>query len=206
MLRFVERIIFLSIIVALLTTNFLTMTNATFHEKLFDLFSSLPIPYSQFLDKSLVHKQRRISSENKKLTQKVAKAKKLRRHQLSFTRKVSKRIANRTVKMVGRNVGSVVSEAIPYFGVGIMLSVTAMDVYDGCATVRDLHELLQTFNVKDVDEELNEVCNIVVPGEETIIRDVERQISEKDVVEADENGSYQKFYDALGGTIYEMLH
>lgn len=57
-------------------------------------------------------------------------------------RKVSRRITDRTVKTVSRNVGSVFTEAIPYFGVGVMLAVTAKDVYDGCETIRDVHEML----------------------------------------------------------------
>ncbi len=183
MFRLVERITFLSIIAALLATNVLTVTNAAFHEKLFDLFSSLPIPYSQFPNNSLIHKQR------------------------SSARKVSKRIANRTVRTVTRNVGSVVPEAIPYLGVGVMLSVTAMDVIDGCATMRDVHELLQTFNVKGVDEQLNEVCSMVVPGQDSVMSGVEQQLeARKEVAEADDNDSYRKFYDALGGKIYEMFH
>lgn len=79
----------------------------------------------------------------------------------------NKRIARRTVSAATRNASSVVAESIPYFGIAVMLAVTAADLNDSCNTIKDLHALdvaidpNKAFSTDDSD-----ICGLRVPTPE----------------------------------------
>lgn len=129
-----------AIILALLSTNFFSITNARFHESLYDLISLLP--YDSFLKNSLINKVR----SNK-----------------SVVHAVSKRIIKRTVKNVATNVGSVVAESIPFIGPATILVVTALDIKDGCDNVHDMQEIDKAFGIEDIENNDVSVCGIKLP-------------------------------------------
>ena len=128
------------IILALLSTNFLSITNARFHESLYDLISLLP--YDSFLKNSLINKVR----ANK-----------------SVVHAVSNRIIKRTVKNVATNVGSVVAESIPFIGPATILVVTALDIKDGCDNVHDMQEIDKAFGIEDIENNDVSVCGLKLP-------------------------------------------
>ena len=79
-------------------------------------------------------------------------------------------IGKRAVKTAKREVTSMPAEAIPYLGTAVIVGVTALEIYDLCATLKDMSALKRAFNPDFVqsDEEL-EVCAIKVPPKEEIL-------------------------------------
>jgi len=64
-------------------------------------------------------------------------------------------------------------EVIPYLGTAIIVGVTALEISDLCATLKDMTALKKAFSpdLLETDEEL-EVCSIKVPPKEEIIATV----------------------------------
>jgi hypothetical protein len=79
-------------------------------------------------------------------------------------------IGKRSVKTARRGVASMPAEAIPYIGTAVIVGVTALEVYDLCATLNDMSALQRAFDPDFMksDEEL-EVCSIEVPPKEEIV-------------------------------------
>jgi len=82
-------------------------------------------------------------------------------------------IGKRAVKTAKREVASMPGEAIPYLGTAIIVGVTALEISDLCATLKDMTALKKAFNsdLLETDEEL-EVCSIKVPPKKEIIATV----------------------------------
>ena len=79
-------------------------------------------------------------------------------------------IGKRAVKTAKREVASMPGEAIPYLGTAIIVGVTALEISDLCATLKDMTALKKAFNpdFSQSDEEL-EVCSIEIPPKDEII-------------------------------------
>ena len=126
--------------IGLIISNFLSITNAHFHEYLYDLLSQ--VPYENLLQNSPIKK---------------IKAAKVAVHS------VSNRITKRIVKNVAKNVGSVVLESVPFLGTATVVAVTILDVKDGCDNARDIQEILKTLEIEDSENEEDNVCGIKFP-------------------------------------------
>ncbi|MEI6268459.1 MAG: hypothetical protein WCP01_06225 [Methylococcaceae bacterium] len=136
-----KKISIAAIILALLTTNFLSITNARFHEYLYDLISILP--YDSLLKNSLINKVKSTKS---------------------LVHTVSNRIIKRTAKNVATNVGSIAAESIPFLGPATILVVTALDIKDGCDNVHDIQEIDKALGIEDVENNEDSVCGIKLPS------------------------------------------
>lgn len=188
-----KKAIFTLVILILISSNILSITNAKFHDILSDLFSKIPI--SELMAHSKSKKFRTIEAENKSLKEqnnKFKKQEKIRKAKLAKAHKISRRVALRTAKNVSLNVSSVVVESVPYVGVGVILAVTAADVYAGCETIKDNNELLSLFDAEQLSVDEEKVCGLKIPTEQEIskkLKDYKRE-----------------FNDAIGGTIYEIFN
>ncbi len=82
-------------------------------------------------------------------------------------------VNRRAVKTAKREVASMPAEAIPYLGTAMIVGVTALELYDLCATLKDMSALKRAFNpdFDQSDEEL-EVCAMKVPPKAEIIEAV----------------------------------
>ncbi|WP_334065738.1 hypothetical protein [Nereida ignava] len=82
-------------------------------------------------------------------------------------------VNRRAVKTAKREVASMPAEAIPYLGTAMIVGVTALELYDLCATLKDMSALKRAFNPDfgQSDEEL-EVCAMKVPPKAEIIEAV----------------------------------
>jgi hypothetical protein len=82
-------------------------------------------------------------------------------------------VNRRAVKTAKREVASMPAEAIPYLGTAMIVGVTALELYDLCATLKDMSALKRAFNpdFSQSDEEL-EVCAMKVPPKAQIIEAV----------------------------------
>lgn len=104
----------------------------------------------------------------------------------------SKRLATRTAANALRNVSSVTAQSIPVIGTGIVLAVTAWDIYDACETLKDINEVNAVFDQDRADQ--TAVCGMKVPTRV----EVAAKVSEN------WKGIYQRSADALnqaGGAI-----
>lgn len=195
-----KRIGLISIFIGLISTNILSITNASFHDLLAGLLSKLP-SHTELMSQSKTSKFKQLANKNKTLQKQnkslqkqnnaFSQKTKLRRNKLIKAQAISRRIAFRTARNVGMNVGSVFGSAIPYLGIGTLLAVTGADVYSGCKTMNDTNELLRLFDANELKSEEHNVCGMKVPTMDQVIKQVTRKI----------NISKQEFNDAVGGTI-----
>ncbi|MDA9310702.1 hypothetical protein N9Q35_00895 [Amylibacter sp.] len=79
-------------------------------------------------------------------------------------------IGKRSLKSAKNNIASMPGEAIPWLGTSVIVGVTALELYDLCATIKDMNELKNAFNLSasTSDEELT-VCSLEVPSKEDIL-------------------------------------
>ena len=205
--RTVERTAMIAVVVVLLATNVLSITSLQIYESLYDLLSH--IPYEGLLNNSSTKKQRQIEADNQMLRkQNQELISKLHAHhaKLDKARAFSQRIAKRTARNLAFNVTSLPEEAAPYLGAAMVVTVTTADVIDGCETVRDVNEMLRILEIDPIDDHESEVCGIKVPNVDEVLTNIKQDIGGT-VYHAKERTteSARKFYDALGGTLYEIF-
>jgi hypothetical protein len=197
-----------TVVVALLATNVFSITSTTIHDALYDLLSH--IPYEGLLNNSPIKKQRQLEADNQKLRkQNQELVAKLHAHRTTLVRArtVSQNIAKRTAKNVTANIASLPGEAVPYLGSALVGTVTIGDVVDGCATVRDVSEMLRILEADPIDDHESEVCGMKVPNVDKVLTNIKEDIGGivyygKERTEE----STRKFYEALGGTLHEILN
>ncbi|NOQ63161.1 MAG: hypothetical protein GQ582_01455 [Methyloprofundus sp.] len=195
-MQVIRSLLLILMLLGLISTNILSITNAKFHDLLSGLLSQIPI--TDFMSKSKSKKFQSLTAENKRLQKqskelttenkrlqkqnKVFKQKNhIRKVKIVEARKISKIIVKRTAKNVALNMTSIAGEAVPYIGIALILSVTAHDIIDGCQTIKDTNRLLNLLDVDELKSKENQVCGMKVPTE-------------------------QQVKETIGGVIYEMLN
>ncbi|MBK9246104.1 MAG: hypothetical protein IPM30_14920 [Burkholderiales bacterium] len=76
------------------------------------------------------------------------------------------RVQKRLVAGVARNTAAIPAEAIPYVGIGVNLSVTALDIYDACQTMGEINSLL-TMLGQGVEN--SDFCGQKLPTKEEVV-------------------------------------
>ena len=69
------------------------------------------------------------------------------------------KVARRTAFASSRNIGSMVGEALPVVGVGVIVAATAWELSDACALMGDMRELDAAFNPDDPVTD-DEICGL----------------------------------------------
>ena len=105
-----------------------------------------------------------LTTENKKLMETNAEMK-IKNKEAA---KLSKRISTRTLKGAVRNAAVAPAEAIPNVGLAVILGVTAYELADACATMKDIKTLNSLLGDKTAIDE-NTVCGIQTPTKEAIL-------------------------------------
>jgi hypothetical protein len=85
-------------------------------------------------------------------------------------RKLSINMARRVVWNVSRHIAGMTGTAIPYVGAGVSVAMTAVDVQQGCESVKDLNAMNREMNLDTEDEAA--VCGLSVPTKDQVIADV----------------------------------
>lgn len=85
-------------------------------------------------------------------------------------RRLSSSLARRIPKSVSRHVSTMAGTSIPYIGVGVLVAMTALDIKDGCESLRDLNEMNRAMGLEREDE--SQVCAMQVPTREEVIAQV----------------------------------
>lgn len=112
---------------------------------------------------SLERNHRRLDTEHKALTTRI-------KTQNAKIAEVSKRLATRTIANAGRNTASLAGQAIPVVGTGLILGVTAWDVYDACEFMKESNHLNALIGEMRQDE--SKVCGIKLPSKERLLDDI----------------------------------
>lgn len=81
-------------------------------------------------------------------------------------------VQTRLASGVARNMAAIPAEAVPYIGIGVNLSVTALDVYDACQTMREINELMKLLGqgVENAD-----FCGMKVPTVSEVLAGMQTQ-------------------------------
>jgi len=91
---------------------------------------------------------------------------------------VTKRIASRTAVRGLRDVGTLPAQSIPYYGAGVVLSVTAWDMVDACLTMKDLQAISSALNEdEELNAEVDKVCGLEVPTQEELLLSIKQSPS-----------------------------
>lgn len=85
-------------------------------------------------------------------------------------KKLTTRLATRSAVNATRNLASVPGEAIPYVGIGIVVAVTSLDLYDACETLKDINEMNLQFGHELEDH--TKVCGLKVPTKQEALAQV----------------------------------
>lgn len=74
----------------------------------------------------------------------------------------SERIAKRTARAAARNIAAMPGEAIPIYGIAVVVGATAWEVTDACQMMGDMYDLDVAFNPDHAISD-REVCGMRVP-------------------------------------------
>lgn len=85
---------------------------------------------------------------------------------------VAQSVKARLTRTVVRNQAALPAEAVPYVGIGVAVSVTAMDIYDACQTMKDFNTLLVRLGEGEPDPEF---CGAQVPTVQEVMAGVQNR-------------------------------
>lgn len=195
------------VVIVLIASNVLLLTSSVFFSTASGFISALP--FADLITDSPSQKQKKLEVENNKLRKRnqalIAERKRFHA-KVKNARSVSKRIAQRTARNVALDMSTMVAEATPYVGIAFVVASTALDVKDGCDTVRDVNEILDSLNDEKDHAMESQVCGVEVPSAEEVASRIKRDIGETiGVAENSVREKSGKFQEALGGTIDQAM-
>lgn len=83
---------------------------------------------------------------------------------------MSTTVKKRTAKVAAANVSSTFGEAVPVYGIAVIVGVTAYELKSACDTMKDIKELTSQIDpLYDVDDETTHVCGLKVPTRDEIV-------------------------------------
>ena len=77
-------------------------------------------------------------------------------------------IKARTARAATRNAGGVIAESIPYLGIAAVIGITAWDLKDACATMKDMDTIKEAMGETPDDSMTRQVCEIELPTKEEV--------------------------------------
>ena len=75
-------------------------------------------------------------------------------------------VNRRMAKGVARNTAAIYAESLPYVGIGVSLSMTALDIRDACQTMDEINQLLRLLNQ---GEERPDYCGTRLPTTQQVV-------------------------------------
>jgi hypothetical protein len=140
MITWTKRLLLNASLLALLTTNILSLTNTAFNAALSGLMSSaLGIRtvsgalHARIANQDKVIKKHRATALNRK----------------AATRKFGQRLASRTQRVAAKSIAAIPAESIPFIGVAVLIADTGYELYAACETVSDLDQLYSDLGMAD---------------------------------------------------------
>jgi hypothetical protein len=145
-----KRLMLVSVISGLITSNILTLLNNEFHQTAFD---SLTKTLGYVVAEKTLSNILRNSPAQEIKTIKIRQQKRI-----DITKRISKLIAVRTEKLALSSFRSFLPRITPVMGIAITALLTIDEIHDNCQTLRDLNKLAVDFEIEGVDE--TTVCGI----------------------------------------------
>jgi len=168
--RACRRVLTVASIVGLAWVNVATLVDEAIHIKaLSALRSAMAVaPWvtdawlDQKLSNSLTHRYSTLKSSQTQIEARHLELQKATAERAKLVKRVSTKVVRRAVTNAVKNVSSFATEIIPGIGVAAIIALTASDLYDDCATLRDMNDLNSAFEQQKEDETL--VCGMKVPS------------------------------------------
>jgi hypothetical protein len=85
-------------------------------------------------------------------------------------RRLSFSMARRVLWNVSRRIAGIPGTSIPYIGAGVSVAMTAVDVQQGCESLKELNIMNREMTLDTEDE--SKVCGLTVPTKDQVIADV----------------------------------
>jgi hypothetical protein len=180
-------------VAGLVSLNVAILTNATVHDLLFKAFSLIPLggtwPKSPTAQKKQLKTQlaklrtshQVLKKETSALTAEKQALQIKASHRATRVQAISRRIARRLVRNTAMNVSSIPAEAIPWVGTALVVSITTMDIKDACDTMADINAIARELELNEHQAEARAICGYQINVKEDL-------------------------FDAVGGTIYQIIH
>ncbi|SMG67315.1 conserved hypothetical protein, membrane [methanotrophic bacterial endosymbiont of Bathymodiolus sp.] len=188
MFKQTRAIIGLVLIIVLLATNILTLSNSRTHDVLYGFIARLP--FSSLKKNSPTSRHKKLLKENTLIKKDVSSLKqkniKLSKG-VNKAKQLSRVISKRTFRNVSKNIAAISAEAVPYIGVGTMLAVTAMDIKDACDTMKDMDNLLIALGVAENSDETVKICGKQIPQSDYVVSQL--KVKQQAYAEMQENMS-----------------
>lgn len=145
---FIKRLLIISTILGLITTNILTLLNNEFHTKVFKNLETVLTSViaketlAQLLSHSPTKQYEAVKLQHIEFKQK----------RINLAKRISKRIALRTEKHALKSASSFLPKITPFIGAITTATLTAIEISDDCQTLKDLNELSIDFEFEKTDE------------------------------------------------------
>lgn len=216
--------IYLFVIIGLIFTNILTLSNNSFHNLLYKGVSHIPFEYLTKNSpskkyESLNSKHNNLKIKNKELTSshRLLKANyNSKLNNIKKTKNIAQRISARSAKNAIVNISAIPAESVPYLGISFIVAATAYDINDACSNMKDMDEIMSILEIESDNDKTTKICGQTLPGKEILVSYVTLTNEQYNEVKTNiggflyslkENASvnYTDFSNALGGTIHELL-
>ena len=125
-------------------------------------------------NKTIINKHATLEKAHKEINTNHAELARTADLRAVATKSFTKRLATRSAVNAARNLSSVPAEAIPYIGIGIVVGVTALDIYDACETLKEINVLNAGFGGELEDQD--KVCGLKVPTHQQVIAKVKQNL------------------------------
>ena len=83
--------------------------------------------------------------------------------QKRVVQRLTSRIARRTEIGAARNLGSMFGEAVPVYGIAVIVGATGWEIADACLTMQDMEELNRAVGISSTEVDRETVCGLQVP-------------------------------------------
>ena len=182
----VKKIVFVLLIITLLVTNLASLLSWRTHEVMYSMLSNTVSVFGDGASQKVLFNSPKVQLElkverrTKELSTKVAQFKKDNEKLNTDLHKLNKTISShkfkaksailniqkRIQKNIARNVAALPSEGVPAVSLGVGVAVTAMDIYDACATMKDFNSVLVEMGEVVADQS---VCGVNIPSSDQVM-------------------------------------
>lgn len=209
--RFFMLIIFFVLIVLNIATLVSSAVYNALHSGLEMLAGAATL--AEVFPNSPAEKKRALVKQNKDLQKHKARSMKVKSRADSLLSKAK----NRLKRVTAANVGAMAGEAVPIYGIAIVVAATTYEITETCLAMKEMDQFMVDLNIEPNEEETKKVCGQKLPTKQDLFSSVQstkdRYGDFKDGLggfmhdfKEQSDSKWQKFQDGLGGTISEILN
>jgi uncharacterized membrane protein YbhN (UPF0104 family) len=184
-LNWLKRLLIALLFLALLVTNFLTLTHNAFNATLSGILATaLGVQtVSNVLRSKMATHREAIKTQkmaiNKQRTEIERQRKSIDGHQAAAHRqkvaanrrkaaakRFGTRLVNRTKRLAAASLAAIPAESIPFIGVSVLIAGTAYEIYAACESLRDLEQLYAEMDLMEEvpGDVMHSICHPALPS------------------------------------------